>query len=573
MEWGALPARVESAIGERLSHLPEDLLKVLSLASVQGESFIAEVLAGVHGIGNREMIALLSQELNTRHRLVGVEGVSRVGGRRVSTYRFRHSTFQTYLYERMDDAERSYLHEEVGAALETLYEDHTEESAVQLAWHFKEADIHHKAIPYLRQAGEQAARLSANEQAIRHLRDALSLLESLPDRRERGREELMLQLALGPPLLATAGPGSEELAAAYTRALELCEQVGDEAQLFQTLLILVHHHAAQGELESTLEVAEQMLRVAEQAEEPLPTVMAYWARGFALHYLARHREAREDFGRVVDLYDPVLHASLAYVYGVDPAVSALAYNGRILWFLGFPDQAQEHAGRAVEMARKLRHPTSLAHALCLSTGVANACGDLERLRQQNAELLRISTDEGILPFRNWATLEDGWILVLDGRAEAGIERMREGLAAMRNAGARHAVPGAMAKLAEAHLRAGQPDAGLAALSEAAALAEAYGERSSALELPRLRGELILAGGGAAAHSDAESEFRRAIEGARRTHTRSLELKASISLCRLLREVGQADASSRQLREIHGWFREGFETRDLKEAERLLGGHG
>ena len=569
LKWGALPARVEGAIGERLSHLPEDLQKVLRLASVQGEQFVAEVLAQMHGIGSREMIALLSRELNTRHRLVSVQGVTRVNGQRISTYRFRHNSFQTYLYGQMDDAERSYVHEEVGTTLETLYGDRTEEIAVQLAWHFKEAEIHQKAVTYLRQAGEQAARLSANDQAITHLNEALKLLDLLPDTPERTREELTLQLALGAPLLGTAGPTSPELMAAYNRALDLCEQVGDEAQLFQTLLILVHHHAAQGELEKTLEMAEQMLHVTERAEEPLPAAMAYWARGFALNYLGRFAEARDDFDRVISLYDSSLHSSLAYVYGMDPAVSALAYNGNTLWNMGFPEQAQEHSRRAVALAREVDHPTSLVHALCQSTAVANFCGDLDSFREQNDELLRLSTEEGIVPFRNWATLEDGWVRVLQGQHEAGIERMRKGLAAMRAAGARKAFPGALARLANAHREAGQPDEGLAVLVEASSLADEFGRHDDDPELHWLKGELLLAQENDGASAAAEAEFRKSIDTARESKAKSWELRATVSLSRVLQGLGKRDEARQQLAEIYGWFTEGFETRDLKEAKALL----
>jgi serine/threonine protein kinase/tetratricopeptide (TPR) repeat protein len=568
LEWGALPARVEGAIGERLSHLPEDLQKVLSLASVQGEYFVAEVLAEMHGTSSREMIGMLSRELSTRHRLVGVQGVTRVDGQRISTYRFRHNSFQTYLYGQMDDAERSYLHEETGTALEALHGEHTAAIAVQLAWHFRKAEIHQKAIPYLRQAGEQAGRLSANDQAITHLHDALELLATTPDTPERAREELTLQLALGAPLLATVGPTSAELTAVYKRALELCEQVGDEAQLFQTLLILVHHHASQGELEKALQLAEQMLQVAESAEEPLPAIMAYWARGFALNSLTKLAEARDDFDRVVSLHDPSLHSSLAYVYGVDPAASALAYNGQILWVLGFPEQALESARRAVALAREGDHPTSLAHALCQSTGLANSCGDLESLLAQNEELIRLSTKEGIVPFRNWATLDEGWVRVWQGQHEEGIERMREGLAAMRASGARHALPGALARLAEAHWKAGQPEEGLTALSEALSLADKTYERAMWPEFLRLRGELLLASGSDGA-AEAEAEFRKAIEIARESKSKSWELRATISLSRLLQTQGERGEARQRLAEIYGWFTEGFETRDLKDAKALL----
>jgi serine/threonine protein kinase/predicted ATPase len=569
LEWGTLPARVEGAIGERLSHLPEELHKVLGLASVQGETFVAEVLAELHGSSSREMVGMLSRELNQRHRLISVEGVTRVDGRRISIYRFRHNSFQTYLYGQMDDAERYFLHEEIGNALEALYADHTDEVAVQLAWHFKEAEIPQKAIPYLHRAADQAARLSANDQAITHLRDALELLTSLPDDAERTREELELQLALGAPLLGTAGPGSTELAAAYKRALELCEAVGDETQTFQTLLILVHHHTNRGHLEEALGLAERMLELVASAEEPLPAVMAYWARGFVLNGLARYAEARCDFDRVVELYDTSLHASLAYVYGMDPAVSALAYRAGLLWLMGFPEQGLESSRRAVALAREVDHPSSLAHALCLSAGVVSACGKLDLHREQNEELMRLSNEKGIRLFEAWAILEDGWIRVCHGEHEDGTARVREALVAVRAVGSGHALPAALATFAEAHLVGGKPEEGLAAVAEGLSLTRAGGEQSARPELLRLRGELLLARDGDAAADEAEAAFDRAIAVARELGTKAWELRASVSLCRRLQARGRQDEARMRLAAIYGGFTEGFETRDLAEARALL----
>ena len=207
LAWGALPARVEGAIGERIGRLPEDLRQALSLASVQGEEFSAEILAELQGSGAREVVGMLSRELDKRHRLVTAQRVRRIDGRRLSTYRFRHILFQKYLYGQLDDVERTYLHEDVGAALETLYGEQADEASVQLAHHFREAGVTDKAIRYLRQAGQKSVRLSANDEAIAHFKDALALVGDLPEDDRRFREELTLQLALGPPLLGTAGPG------------------------------------------------------------------------------------------------------------------------------------------------------------------------------------------------------------------------------------------------------------------------------------------------------------------------------------------------------------------------------
>ena len=237
LDWETLPARVEGVIGERLGRLPATLQKILTVASVEGEFFTAEVVARVQAIDKSELVRQLSSELDKQHRLVTGQGSQRLspGGQRLSQYRFRHILFQRYLYNSLDEVERVYLHEAVGNALEQLYEDQTGEVAVQLARHFQTAGLVVKAIDYLHRAGKRAVRLSANEEAIGHFTQALELLGTLPDTPERAQQELTIQLALSAPLTMTKGYGASELELVYSRARELVQQVGDTPHLFPVL--------------------------------------------------------------------------------------------------------------------------------------------------------------------------------------------------------------------------------------------------------------------------------------------------------------------------------------------------
>ena len=569
LEWSTLPARVEGAISQRIGRLPEDLRRLLSLASVQGEEFTAEVLARVQGIDDREVVDLLSRELDKRYHLVRAQSIRRRNGQRISTYRFRHILFQTYLYGELDEVERVYLHEEVGNVLETIYGEQAEEVAVRLAGHFHEAGIAPKTIRYLRIAGDRAVRLSANGEAIAHLTRALGLLEQLPPGSETAREELALQLALGPPLMDSEGPGSTELLRAYTRARELCDQVGEPPQLFQTLFILVHHHANGGDLQSALELAQQLVQVAEGGTESSPAIMAAWARGFAYHYLGRFHEARDDHQRVTDLYDAGQHSSLAYIFGMDPAVSGLSYNGVTSWCMGYPEQALDYSRRALGLARKLDHPSTLAHALTQSGVLAVFRRDPVALRERMETLLRLTTEKGVVMFRAWGIIFRGCVLVDQGHPEEGSVQIRKGLAAARAAGSQLSHPIALGKLAEACANAGKAEEGLDHLTGAISLARDSGDLQFEAELHRLQGELLLAQGSPGARTNAEASYRRAIEVARSQNAKSWELRATVSLCRSLRAGGKLDEARQTLESIYRWFGEGFDSRDLKEAKALF----
>lgn len=177
LKWDALPARVDAVIAEGIGRLPESLRKVLTLASVEGEEFTAEVTAQLHKINELEMIRMLSTDLDKQHNLVSARGIKRVKRQRLSLYRFHHVLFQKYLYNSLDEVERVYLHEEMGCILEKIYEENTDEIALSLARHFREAGIPGKAVDYQLQAADKARRVYANEEAIEHFQQALILVK------------------------------------------------------------------------------------------------------------------------------------------------------------------------------------------------------------------------------------------------------------------------------------------------------------------------------------------------------------------------------------------------------------
>ena len=181
IDWEKLPTRIEGVIAERIDRLPAPLQTTLKIASVEGEFFTAEIAARVQGIGEAETIRQLSSDLGRRHRLVGCQSSERTGSRRLSHYRFQHILFQKYLYNSLDEVERAYLHEMVGNELEQLYKGRTEEIAGRLAIHFHNAEIPQKTLDYWRQAGDAAARLHANTEAIGHYSRALRLSKQIDE--------------------------------------------------------------------------------------------------------------------------------------------------------------------------------------------------------------------------------------------------------------------------------------------------------------------------------------------------------------------------------------------------------
>ena len=152
-EWNRLPTRVDAVINERINRLTENMRNILIIASIEGEEFTAEVVDRLLNMDERELIRILSSELEKRHQLVSAKGVKTLIKQRISLYTFRHIMFQKYLYNTLDEVERVHLHEQVGKIIEELYGEKTDEVSVQLARHFQEAGIPAKAFEYLVKAG------------------------------------------------------------------------------------------------------------------------------------------------------------------------------------------------------------------------------------------------------------------------------------------------------------------------------------------------------------------------------------------------------------------------------------
>ncbi len=177
IQWDNLAARVEGVIEKRVQRLEPNLSELLSIASVEGEVFTAEVVALAGGLETPEAVRLLSRELDKKHRLVTAQGTQRVGGERISRYRFRHQLIQEHLYQKLDDVERPLLHEAVAGAIEVIFQGQTPESVAQLAKHYLDAELPEKALPCLIQAGDHARGLYGHDEAIQKYETALAILK------------------------------------------------------------------------------------------------------------------------------------------------------------------------------------------------------------------------------------------------------------------------------------------------------------------------------------------------------------------------------------------------------------
>jgi predicted ATPase len=461
------------------------------------------------------------------------------------------------------------LHGRITAALEARFPEMAETQPELLAHHASEAGLVESAIGYWRKAGEQAVRRAANREAIGHFRRALSLNDGRPDGVERRRAELAVLSRLGPALMSVHGWPAPEVGAAFERAGEVAGRLEISVDLAPPLVGLWLFYHSRGQFARAEEISEELFRIARKLNDPEVLLQAHhatWPTRFLRGVLA---EAGKHIDAGMALYDEERHERHRYLYvGHDPAVCALAIGAPVQWLLGYPERANRFANEAVELALRLRHAPSLAHALWFVGECQVACGDVAAVTATATELLALCEEHKLPQPRATALIFLGWALARTGEAAEGTQRLEEGLAEWHRLGARCYLPRGICLLAESHLLGRRYAEGLEQVAQALAIAEETGEHWCVARMHQLRAELVLQMLG---RNDgaAEESFHTAIKIARAQGARGWELRAVTSLARLVAERGEREKAVDLLAPVYRGFTEGFGTPDLTNAGALL----
>jgi predicted ATPase len=324
------------------------------------------------------------------------------------------------------------------------------------------------------------------------------------------------------------------------------------------------------ELGKARELTERLFTLAEMAREPAQLLQARQALATTSHCLGDPAATREHMEQGVALDDPERHRRHTYPYGQDPAVGCLAFGAVALWLLGYPDQALQRSREAVALGGELGQPNTLALALYFAAMLRQYRREAPALQESAEAATAIATEHGLSFWRAGGQVLGGWALAEQGEGAGGIAQLRQGLTAWAATGGATQRTYHLALLAEALGREGQVEEGLGVLAEALALMQGTGEGFHGAELHRLRGEFLLRQGTAeVACREAEGCFRRALTIARQQQAKSLELRAAMSLTRLCQQQGRRAEARPLLAETYGWFTEGLDTPDLREARDLL----
>jgi predicted ATPase len=563
----AVPASLHASLMARLDRLGP-AKEVAQIAAAIGREFSHALLAAVV----RKPEAELGSALD---RLIQAGLLFRQGVPPHATYLFKHALVQDAAYGTLLREPRRALHARIAETLESQFPQIAESQPELLARHCTEAGLIEKAAGLWGEAGQRSLARSALVEAVAQLTRALGQIAALPATLALRREQIKLQVALANALMHVHGYAAPDTKAAVEQArlyIERAEALGEPLQdpmlLFSVLYGSWLAKIATFNGDVCRDLAAHFLVLAEKHGAKEVRLAGHYVMGTSLMYAGNIQEGRAHYDRAMALYDPAEHRLLATRFGQDLRVVALCHRSRALWLLGHPEGAQANVDHALKGAHEMGHAATLMFALAFTSFTLVCCGNYATVNAQLDELAALADEKGALPWKAPAILFQGSVSALTGKAPDTVRMITSGLMAWRSTGTTNLAPFWLAYLARAHADLGQFEDARRCIGEAMTLVETTREKWYEAEVNRVAGEIALMSRVLDA-AKAEAYFERALVVGRKQQAKSLELRAAMSMARLWRDQGKRDAARALLAPVYGWFTEGFDTLDLKEAKALL----
>jgi tetratricopeptide (TPR) repeat protein len=554
----AIPTSLHASLLARLDRLAPTR-EVVQIGAALGRSFSYELISAVAGMPQQKLDGALEQ-------LANAELIFRRGVPPNAEYTFKHALVQDTTYSTLLRSRRQQLHGRIAATLEGQFTEIIAAQPQVMARHCAEAGFDEKAVGYWLKAGEHSAARSAMVEAVSQLRNGLNLLAVQPESPSRTQQELDLRIALGGALMATEGFAASAVGENYARARDLAELLDRPDYLVPVLYGNSQWHCFRAEWSEALPPAKRLAQIGTARNDDRALLLGGYLQGMARFCLGEFVAARLLFEQCHGLSDPERREMFSGGTPLDLRISTLGWLAVTYTYLGFLDQGRAWTDAALLEARRLKHVYSLVQALIWAGWAELSASSPARVRQHAEEAIALSEEHEFPDWLNWGLIQLGRQASALGQAQEGLGLLTKRLSVLRPTGAVTSIPQALIWLAETYGVLGQPLAGLNCLTEAAQIIEATDERYSEAELHRSRGALLFATGDRAA---AEQSYYRAHAVAKRQSAKLFELRAATSLARLWRDQGKRKEARDLLAPVYGWFTEGFDTRDLKEAKGLL----
>ena len=563
----SVPASLQASLMARLDRLGP-AKKAAQIGAAIGREFSHALLAAVVRKPEAELQSALD-------RLIATGLLFRQGVLPHASYLFKHALVQDAAYGTLLREPRRALHARIAETIERQFPDIAENQPELLARHYTEAALIEKAASLWGKAGQRSLARSALVEAAAQITRALDQIAALPATPALRREQIKLQVALITPLMHVKGFAARETKATVERARLLIEQAEalgeppEDALLLYSVLYgfwAASYIAFNGDV--VRELASQFLALAEKQGATVPLMVGHRLMGTSSLCTGDIAESRAHLDRAIALYDPSEHRPLATRFGQDVRVSILVFRSLALWLLGYPEAALTDASNALGDAREIGQAGTLMHALLNTSATLVVCGNYAAVNAQLNELMALAGEKGAALWKAWGMLTQGVLFTLTGSTRDAIQKLSFGVVASRSTGATNTMPFFLSFLARAHAELGQFDDAWRCIDDAAALIETTKETYCEAELHRVAGEIALKSP-EQDRAKAEAYFERALAVARKQQAKSWELRAAISMARVWRDQGKPQQARELLAPVYGWFTEGFDTLDLKEAKALL----
>jgi predicted ATPase len=563
----AVPPSLHASLMARLDRLGP-AKDIAQIGAAIGREFSHALLAAVVRKPEVELGSALD-------RLIAAGLLFRQGVPPHASYLFKHALVQDAAYGTLLREPRRALHGRIAEALESQFAEVAENQPELLARHCTEAGLIEKAAAQWGKAGLRSLESSALVEAAEQLTHALKEIATLPTTPPLRRDQIKLQVAFVIALMQTKGHAAPDTKASLEQARLFIEQAealgessGDPLLLFVVLygFWAASFNAFSGDV--LRELAAQFLALAEKQGTTAPLLLAHRMMGSSLMMTGDIVESRAHYDRALALFKPAEHRPLATRFGQDVGTVILSYRSLALWLLGYPEAALADVDRAHEDAREVGQATTLMFALRFTTFAQIFCGNYAEANALVDELIVLADEKGALYWKASGIVSRGHLLALAGKAADAIHMITSGIAELKSTGAAVWAPLHLSLLASARAQLGQFDDASHTIGEAMTVIETTKERWCEAEVNRIAGEVALMLPEPDA-TKAQPYFDRALTVARAQQAKSWELRASMSLARLWRDQGKVQQARELLAPVYGWFTEGFDTRDLKEAKALL----
>jgi class 3 adenylate cyclase/predicted ATPase len=558
----AIPSTLQDSLIARLDRL--GVAKDIALtASIIGREFTYELLDAVARVSQATLLEGLE-------RLVRSDLLGQQGAPPQSRYIFKHALIRDAAFQSVLNARKREMHERIAEVLVSRFPEIAETEPELLAHHYTEANLVDRALGYWREAAERAAARLAYIEALGHVHRAMKLVAALPESPERDEWELIFLVIEGPSRMAVDGWDSPPAKLLYEKARAVAERLGRPAEVFRSVWGLWMGAHSSGQHARAHELLQEIYALQKRTNEPEYVVQAHHAGGSQMVAEGEPRAALIHIDQLLSNYRIDVHGNLALTYGAhDPGCCSLGMRALSLMMLGRLDQVEGALREALDLGNRLDHKPSLsqAHMFCAETFIV-----LNRAEEAEAHLdlcIALAEKYSLANYLIPAKIMHGWVLVLRGEVEAGVQQADAALETLKSFPSRRFhLPIRIGIVGLTKAAAGDVNGALALFESALKSASITGERWYEPELLRFKAEMLLAQPEERA-TGAERCLKAAIALAQQQEAKFWELRAATTLAKFWARQGRPSDASDLLAPVYGGFTEGFHTADLNEAKALL----